>query len=284
MIFKNLFFYIHYCNFKTFGGCGHDCGRGRELFAKKMTRTIPHHELILITGGRGSITIDQKSYSIHGGMLFYIWPDALHSFEFETEKAESFLSVHFSCARVELNEGRWNIQDQAEKLWPHPAQEIQDYYPIYDEFKRLVDTWNAKLPGYEFFSKAGLQQLFTAIYQNTGKENRNYGASIKVEKVINFMHQNIDTRVNLTELSEMVELSPPYLSRVFKETTGYSVIEYFNKIKIDKAKELIIEGDRKIKEIAGILGFKDEFYFSRIFKKTEGVSPSKFYSKIVHGV
>ncbi len=278
MIFKNLFFYIHYCNFKTFGS------HGRELFTKKLARILPHHELILITGGRGNITIDQKSYSIRGGMLFYIWPDVLHSVEFETEKSESLLSVHFSCARVDLNEGRWNIQNLAEQLWPHPAQEIQDYYPIYDGFKRLVDTWNAKLPGYEFFSKACLQQLFTAIYQNTGKENRNYGASIKVEKVINFMHQNINTRVNLTEVSEMVELSPPYLSRVFKETTGYSVIEYFNKIKIDKAKELIIEGDRKIKEIAGILGFKDEFYFSRIFKQIEGVSPSKFYSKIVHGV
>ena len=68
-----------------------------------------------------------------------------------------------------------------------------------------------------------------------------------------------------------------------KETTGYSVIEFFNKIKVDRAKELIIEGDKKIKEVAQVLGFTDEFYFSRIFKKIEGTSPSKFYIKNVHG-
>ena len=98
------------------------------------------------------------------------------------------------------------------------------------------------------------------------------------------MHQNINNRVTLTELSEMVHLSPFYLSRAFKNATGYSVIEYFNKMKIDKAKELMIEGDKKVKEVARALGFTDEFYFSRIFKKIEGISPSEFYSKNVHGV
>jgi AraC family transcriptional regulator, transcriptional activator for feuABC-ybbA operon len=59
--------------------------------------------------------------------------------------------------------------------------------------------------------------------------------------------------------------------------------EFFNKIKVDKAKEIIIEGDKKIKEVAQILGFTDEFYFSRIFKKIEGISPTEFYHRNVHG-
>jgi len=87
----------------------------------------------------------------------------------------------------------------------------------------------------------------------------------------------------LKDLSELVQLSSSYLSKVFKATTGYSIIEFFNKIKVDKAKEIIIEDDKKIKEVAQMLGFTDEFYFSRIFKKIEGVSPSEFYSKNVHG-
>lgn len=276
MNFKTLFFHIHYCNFRTFDVS--------EAYSKKITRTLPHHELILVTGRKGCIVVDGKSYRINGGMLFYIYPNVLHSIEIDMEKAESFLSVHFSCARVNFNENGWDIKSHEAMLWPHPVQELEDYYQIYDGFKRLVDTWNAKLPGYEFISKTQLQQLFITIHQNIRKENRNYGASLKVEKVIQFMHQNINSRVNLVELAEMVELSPTYLSRVFRETTGYSVIEYFNKIKIDKAKEFIIEGDKKVKEIAGALGFTDEFYFSRTFKRVEGVSPSEFYSKIVHGV
>lgn len=90
--------------------------------------------------------------------------------------------------------------------------------------------------------------------------------------------------MTLAELSGLVHLSCTYLSRTFKETTGYSVIEYFNKIKVDKAKELINEGDKKVKQVAQILGFTDEFYFSRIFRKAEGISPSEYYSKNVHEI
>jgi YesN/AraC family two-component response regulator len=128
------------------------------------------------------------------------------------------------------------------------------------------------------------QQLIIAISQNRKKQNQNYATSLKVEKIIQYMHQNINNKVTLTELSEMVHLSPFYLSKSFKETTGYSVIEYFNKIKIDKAKELMIEGNKKVKEVAQALGFTDEFYFSRMFKRIEGISPSEYSSKNVHGV
>jgi YesN/AraC family two-component response regulator len=217
-------------------------------------------------------------------MLFYICPDVLHSIEIDAEGPGYFLSVHFSYAHVSFNDSKWVIREVEETLPLHPAQELKDYYQIDDIFNKLVDSWNAKLPGYEFITKTLLQQLLIAIYQNIRKENQNYATSLKVENIIQYMHQNINNRVTLTELAEIVQLSPTYLSRAFKETTGYSVIEFFNKIKIDKAKELIIEGNKRVKEVARALGFTDEFYFSRIFKRIEGISSSELYSKNVHGV
>ena len=98
------------------------------------------------------------------------------------------------------------------------------------------------------------------------------------------MHKNIASKLTLTELSARAQLSPAYLSKIFKDNTGYSLIIFFNKMKIDKAKELIIEGNKKIKDVAYEVGFSDEFYFSRIFKKIEGISPAEFYRKNVHEV
>ncbi len=272
----NLFFYIHYCkNSKLNENRKYSC---------KINRTIQHHELVFVTGGKGSMTIDKKRYQVKEGMLFYIRPDAPYSIEMsDIEELPSFLTVHFGYACVSINENKWDIKHATEMLSLHPGQELKNYYHIEDIFKKLVDTWYAKQPGYEFITKTLLQQLLIAIYQNTRKQDPNYATSLKVEKVIQYMHQNINNRVTLTELSEMIHLSPFYLSRSFKDATGYSVIEYFNKIKIDKAKELIIEGDRNVKDVAQELGFTDEFYFSRIFKKIEGVSPSEFHSKNVHG-
>ncbi|PHA02513.1 AraC family transcriptional regulator [Bacillus pseudomycoides] len=276
MNINKLFFHIHYCNYRN--------ANEPRKSSRKITRTLQHHALAFFTGGKGSIIIEKKRYEIKEGMLFYLCPDVLHSIELDAEEPLCCVTVHFSYASVSLNENKWDITNEVELLPLHFAQELKDYYQIDTIFKRLVNSWNAKLPGYEFMTKTLLQQLLIAIYQNIKKQNRNYSTSLKVEKIIEYMHQNINSKITLTELSEMVQLSPTYLSRAFKDTTGYSVIEFFNKIKIDKAKELIIEGNKKVKEVAQTLGFADEFYFSRIFKRIEGISPSEFYSKNVHGL
>lgn len=274
MKIKNLFFHIHYCNYKQFIKSGR--------FSKIINKKLQHHELIFIKGEKGNIQIGNKRYQFKGGILLYVCPDVLHSIEVDIYGPGDFLSVHFSYANVSFNDGKWDVKSGLEILPLYPAQEFKDYYSIEDKFKKLIDSWNAKLPGYEFIARTLLQELLISVYQNTIRQDQNYSSSLKVEKVIQYMHQNINIRLTVTELSELVQLSSSYLSRIFKEITGYSIIEYFNKIKIDKAKEQLIEGDKKVKEVARTLGFIDEFYFSRIFKKLEGISPSEFYSRNIH--
>ncbi|MCJ8014227.1 AraC family transcriptional regulator [Paenibacillus sp. KQZ6P-2] len=276
MNINQLFFHIHYCNGRKW--------REPVKLPRKISRTLSHHELVLVTDGTGRLTLGEKSYTLKEGMLYYIRPGLFHVLELHTAETTGLLTVHFSCTRVNLNDSRWEIADEMPALHLEPAQSIKDAYPAQELFHKLVDCWNAKLPGYEFVSKILLQQLFMAIIHHLKKKHQNDAASLKVEKIIQYMHQHLSGKVTLGELSELVQMAPTYLSRTFKETTGYTVIEFFNKLKIDKAKELLIEGDRKVKEVAQILGFTDEFYFSRMFKRIEGVSPSEFYSKNVHGI
>lgn len=276
MKINNLFFHIHYCSMRQ--------ANAPWKYKPKITRTLDHHELILVTGGNGNIIIENKKYPAKEGMVFYICSNTLQSIESDIKNPLYFLSVHFSYADVLFMDNKWDIRNETLMLPLYPMQELKDCYQINDIFKKLVDSWNEKLPGYELITKALLQQLIFEIYRNNKKETHNYSVSLKIEKTIKYMHENVNRKLTLTELSDMVQLSPAYLSRAFKENTGYSVISFFNKLKVDTAKELIIDGNKKVKEIAQEVGFSDEFYFSRIFKKIEGVSPSEFYSKNVHGV
>ena len=277
MNINNLFFHIHYCNFRRFNDT--------RKYSTRISRTLDHHELILIIGGKGTVTVDHKKHPFRAGMLFYIRPGIFHAMEFDLEDPICFLAVHFSYAQVNLTEGHWTVGEEPETLPLHTSQDLMDYYQIEEIFSRLVEGWNAKLPGYEFAAKTALQQLLIAIYQHNKRHNQNFSTSLKVEKIIGYMHEHIHTRVTLPELAGLVQLSPAYLSRAFKESTGYSPIEFLSRIKMDKAKELILEGSgKKVKEIAGMLGYTDEFYFSRIFKRMEGISPSEYYSKNVHVV
>ncbi|WP_026884156.1 AraC family transcriptional regulator [Clostridium akagii] len=273
MNINNLFFHLYYCNNRQ---------QNQVLkYSFKVNKTINHHELIFITGGKGYILFGNKRYQLKDGTLLYLCPNVLYSIEIDSENPLCVMTVHFSYANVGFSGDEWNITKEIDRLPLDFVQILKDYYQINNIFKKLVENWASKLPGYEFSTKTLLRELLFEIFQNIKKNSQNYSTSLKVEKIIEYMRQNIDTRLTLAELSQLVQLSSPYLSSVFKETTGYSVIGFFNKIKVDKAKELIIEGDKKIKEVAKVLGFTDEFYFSRIFKKIEGVSPSEFYRKNV---
>lgn len=276
MNINNLFFYIHYCGSRQ--------PDEPWKYKHKITRTLDHHELILITGGRGKIIIENKKYQAEEGMIFYFFSDILQSIESDIENPLYFISVHFSFINVILGDKKWEVKNETRILPLSSMQEVMDHYQIFNIFRKLFDIWNEKLPGYEFITRALLQELIFELYRNEKRENRNYSAALKVENIIKYMHNHISSKLTLNELSDRVQLSPAYLSRVFKDNTGYSLIGFFNKMKIDKAKELIIDGNKKIKEIAHEVGFSDEFYFSRIFKKIEGISPAEFYSKNVHEV
>lgn len=272
---NNLYFHIHYCN--------HRESYEDWKYKKKITRKIDHHELLLVVGGKGYIFNENKEYCVKQGMLFYFRPNILHCIESDLNEPLNFLSVHFSFVHVDFCDHKWNLTIEDNSFELQPMQEFKNYYPILHVFKKLVETWGSKLPTYEFICRTILQELLFEIFDNLKRQNTNYSTTLKVEKIIKYLGENINKTITLTELSEFVSLSPSYLSRAFKDTTGYSVIEFFNKIKIDKAEELIILGDKKIKEVSEALGFKDEFYFSRLFKKVKGMSPKEFYSKNIHG-
>lgn len=273
---KNLFFHIHYCNYRQSAE-----GPSRPI---DLDRTLDHHELVFIARAKGKFGIGGKSYDLKDGMLLYIRPGLRHTLKTDPSVPGRFYSVHFSYARVNLGEDGWSIQEEPQTLPLEGAQSLKDYYQVEDAFKKLAETWDAKLPGYEFASKVKLQQLLIVIARNRKKARTPYSTSLKVERVIQYMREHLADKIALDELSSVAQLSPTYLSRAFKETTGYSVIEYFNKMKIDKAKEMMMDGHKRIKEVAGVLGYTDEFYFSRLFKKIEGRSPKEFYSKNVHGI
>lgn len=90
--------------------------------------------------------------------------------------------------------------------------------------------------------------------------------------------------LSLDSVSMEIDVTPYYFSRLFKEETGINFIEYVNKLRIDKAKELLnSDGNMSIKEICMEVGFSDPNYFSRQFKKYAGISPTEYREGIERG-
>ena len=242
-------------------------------------RTIGDHEFVLILEGYGSFTINSIKYDVKKGMLFYFYPGLIHSGMTEPRNPMSFYAVHFHAAHVEYSGGAW-LTSQTDEPLPIPfIQELKNSYLVQDLLKKVNSLWNEKGPGYELITRALFQEVLFHVINDTKRSSFNYSAYQKVEKVIQMICENPSKRYSLSELSISCGYTIPYFSKVFKEINGYTPIEYINKIKIDRAKELLIDEDILISEAASRLGFSDEFYFSRLFKKLEGISPTEYRQK-----
>lgn len=82
--------------------------------------------------------------------------------------------------------------------------------------------------------------------------------------------------ISLDDVSRQMNLSPYYFSKLFKEETGENFIEYLTRLRINKAKLLLADKEKSMKEICAEVGYSDPNYFSRIFKKSVGVTPTEF--------
>lgn len=97
-----------------------------------------------------------------------------------------------------------------------------------------------------------------------------------VAEAKNFIQKNFGNDISLDELSRILNLSPYYFSKLFKEETGATFMEYLTNLRLEKAKELLKDCNLTMKEICGEVGYSDPNYFSRIFKKNIGMTPTEY--------
>lgn len=116
--------------------------------------------------------------------------------------------------------------------------------------------------------------LFIDIFREN-RRPKEYSENV-INRVIHYMNDNIDSQLKLRDFAEFCGYSDSYFYRKFMEKTGYSPIDYFIRLKINKACSLLIKTDMKINQISHKLGFRESQYFSRTFSNIMGITASEF--------
>lgn len=99
------------------------------------------------------------------------------------------------------------------------------------------------------------------------------------EKARTYIIDNVDKRIMLQDAADYVNLSPSYLSALFKKEYGQNFVDFINEIKMERACELIREDKYRMYEISFMLGFDNAYYFTKVFKKHTGLTPTEYQKK-----
>lgn len=125
-----------------------------------------------------------------------------------------------------------------------------------------------------------LEHFFDEISKiiNTQVDKKN---TIILEKVKEYVNEHYSEEITLSDIAQNLHLNYYYLSTYFKNHTSENLTTYINRVKIEKAKQLLKESDISITEISKIVGFSDHNYFSKVFKKYVAVTPTAYRRKYV---
>ncbi|WP_165861116.1 response regulator transcription factor [Paenibacillus paeoniae] len=101
----------------------------------------------------------------------------------------------------------------------------------------------------------------------------------EMNKAIQYIHENYNHELNMAMVSNFISMNYSYFSQAFKEYTNESFVNYLKKIRIGKAKELLVSTNLKVHEIGERSGFENAKHFHRVFRELEGVSPNEYRQK-----
>jgi len=98
-----------------------------------------------------------------------------------------------------------------------------------------------------------------------------------IDYLVGYIHEHYNEQITITDLADQIFISRNYLSYLFKKAMGESFNSYLTRVRMEKAKEMILEGKMLIYEIAEHVGYKNVPYFSSQFKKYTGKKPTELY-------
>lgn len=146
-------------------------------------------------------------------------------------------------------------------------------HPIYNKFYTLIPSLNTLVELQELEVKMIDTYINLLINDIEVKDN------FVINRILKHLHLNIESQISLKKLSKDLNLSEGYISDCFKKHMGITIMKYAKKIRIDRAKVLLITTTTSILEIGLTLGFHDQSHFHKVFKSFTGLSPSEYRNK-----
>ncbi|MGN0552056.1 MAG: AraC family transcriptional regulator [Oscillospiraceae bacterium] len=243
-------------------------GRTSPEFHIKRDTGLCSHQFLFTVKGRGVLIVNDRKYTLEKNSLLYLPPELPHEYYPENDD----WSTCWMVFRGDMLAGIMKKMGFDREMVAVNA-DLTAFEMLYNRILGLAadNLHNGKkcsLLIYDAVLLAG--EIFD------GRKSDDNTGNIIVDKAVEYINAHCCYDISLNELSELSSVSPQYFGRVFKERLNMRPMEYIARIKISKAKIMLLDSDLPVAAISEKLGYTSPTYFGIVFRKYEGISPSEF--------
>ncbi|MFD0717549.1 AraC family transcriptional regulator [Paenibacillus sp. GCM10027626] len=259
--------------------------RQTEPYSMVYNHFHPYYELYYLLSGARVYFIKDTTYPVQVGDLVFIRKNEVHKTIQAGPPAHERILFYIDDRYIR------DWPEPLAKLLLSPFREGQPVVRLPEEARaqvaahmsRLLSELHNQPAGCELFFRQAfndiLLQCARFLQTNQPEETVHQHVSPvykKVTEVARYLNSHYNEQIQLQDLSKQFYVSPYYLSRLFKEVTGFTVIDYLNLARVKEAQRLLRETSLKITDIAAMTGFGNFSHFGKTFKKISRVSAREY--------
>lgn len=250
-------------------------------------------EMIYVDKGRAFGINGTKPYTLEKGQVIFHQPNAFHNFKTDNEEEECcIIVISFSGELNALEQFDDNIFTLTLKEKHLFKEIIEEGVLVYNKplgknmiYQNADHLASELTPGAMQVIKNLLEQLLISLY----RKQKNKSLDIQqlsmlslspeyklVKEVVTFLEQHIYDNITFTDVISHFSLSETQLKKMFREVTGYSVMQYYRKSVVGRIEYHIRQFDLNFTEIADLFNFSSIHYFSKFYKRESGQTPREY--------
>lgn len=250
--------------------------RGKDNFYN-IWHTSAVNMIMFVHSGEGSIVTGERNYPLSSGVLCFVGGEKLHyTLPDEPEIYErSKLNISAEALKKlidllpeEMKTGGTFSANSVAWAMLDP-RDIAAAESIFNEINTAAET-----AGQEAILLAGYLRLLVMIHKNSG--NNIVPAAGILQQAVEYINRHISSGISIDEICSAVHISKYYFCRKFKETTGYTVMQYILKTRLIMARDLLKNTCHSVESVCEICGFSSPAYFCRVFKEDTGQTPLQY--------
>lgn len=249
-------------------------------------------EWLIIEEGKGNVVVNQQTYPIKPGMVFFFLPHQLHNVHVRVSESSPYVrtTIHLEPSAIAsyLNSftvlkdlftrvEKGLIRQQAVSLNESMLEAVRSTCSDFDRYSKFRPSIAAN-EQLGLFMLRMLTILKNDLIPNEGQKSQQ---RITVsEKVMDWIETHYMESFELDRLAADLHLSKGYLSRIFREETGTSITGYLTVRRLQQACILLQTSNQSIEIIGEKVGLPNVSYFIKLFKKSMGISPHQYRLKL----